>query len=140
MIFVIFSQNYFDHANGNIPQYLSTLYLLFGKILFVIGMMLFIHPSILGYGRVIIKIFGHPVFNVIAKITYGTYMLHIQIITYSLSIEKNASYNEFYHILMLCIQIYFYVYIISFICTAIFESPVVQLLKPLTSYLTKAKS
>ena len=132
MVFVIFSQNYFDHSLNIIPQYLSTLFLLFDRILFVLGMMLLIYPSFLGYGRVIFSIFSHPFFHFIGKITYGTYILHILVIEYIDSNSLNGIYYEYYHNLIISFEIYFFCYILSFICTGIFESPVVQMLKLIT--------
>ena len=135
MIFVIFSQNYFDHSLDVIPQYVTTLYLLFDRILFVLGMMLFVYPSLLGYGRIQNSFFGHPFFNIFARITYGTYMIHLIYIQLLESIVKNGSIYEYYQMLIISTQIFFLVYFVSFICTLIFESPAVQLLKLLTQYL-----
>ena len=129
MLFVIYAQNWFDHALDPIPQYQNTIFLVFDRIAFAFGMMFIIYPAILGFCRPLFYFISAPLFNILGKITYGTYMFHYIIIFYIGGIMRNGYKYEYFHMFIDTVSLYFLSYICSFVLSALFESPVIQLLR-----------
>jgi len=137
MLFVIFAQNWFDHSQTPIPQYQSTLFLLFDRVLFGLGMLFLVYPTFVCFSRPVCSFFSYPLFNIMGKITYGTYMIHLLIMTYMGAIIMNSFVYSFYPLMIHSISMFFLSYVVSFVITAVFESPFVQLLKLLNQSQSK---
>ena len=128
-IFFIFAENFFDHSPTKQPQVYCTLFLLFYRIGFTFGIALIIYPIILGYIRPLKFICAHPVFNVMGKLTYGCYMVHILIYQTVTAKLLNKHYFNFWIYLMDTIFGYCLAYIISFLVGMLFEIPISQSVK-----------
>ena len=132
ILFSIFSLNHFDQATTIIPQYQSTIYLLFSRVGFSLGMMFILYPAIVCFSRPLCSFFSFPFFNFLGKITFGTYLTHLLIMAYIQAIYINGSYYSFYRFIIDGVSMFFFCNLVSFVITILFESPVVQLLKLLT--------
>jgi len=132
---------------NNYPDDWSTiddaLYLTFAKILFVICLFLGIYPFMLGHGDIVRDFLAHPFFVPFARSTFGTYLIHPTLMLFfTLNNRKGIFYD--YKSFLFTFGAYFIVsYFISFIATAIFESPVVSIdrefLRPKSKKLAENK-
>jgi len=50
------------------------------RVAFTLGMFMMLYPALLGYWRPLMKILSFKLFNVMSKLTYGTYMFHVIIV------------------------------------------------------------
>jgi len=98
-------------------------YLVLNKALFVIVLFFILYPAMLGKATFFSKIFGHPIFNSLGKVTYAAYMYHPMMMEFYTGNETKGEFfeNEKYR------QKFFgYVvmgYGLSYILTPLIESP-----------------
>ena len=92
MLLIIFDM-YAQEAATNTSQSLKTLYLIFSRPTFVIGLIFFIYPTMLGKGKLLNNIFSGNINKVLGyKLGYGVYMMHDIIIYYFVYTRKTAFY------------------------------------------------
>ncbi len=99
------------------------------KPVFVLGLSLIILPVLVGEGKPLLGFLGHPTMNVLGKLTYGTYMLHIPVVVWSIlgSVQARV-YTQFDTIIRTSGYVLLS-YIVAFVVDILYESPVAQLLK-----------
>eukprot|EP01022_Parablepharisma_sp_SALTPOND_P005596 TRINITY_DN1229_c0_g1_i6.p2 TRINITY_DN1229_c0_g1~~TRINITY_DN1229_c0_g1_i6.p2 ORF type:complete len:334 (-),score=14.23 TRINITY_DN1229_c0_g1_i6:79-1080(-) len=129
MYFAVTVIYYFDTYPDSWSQALATFHELAFRPAFILGLIFIVYPTIIGKGEFLRSIFGHPIFNPLGKITYGAYMLHIIIayvvLVYSLSghyWSPTWVWMNFFTVLSLS-------YLISFVVSIVYESPVIRLTK-----------
>ena len=135
-VFCIFAENIFDHSSSRLPQIYCTIYLLFYRIGFTFGVALLIYPSIQGYNRIFKPIFTHPIFNILGKLTYGCYLIHVLVFQTLLAKVMNNRYFNFWIYLMDIIFGFGFAYLFSFVAGLLFETPIAQISKTLISQLS----
>ncbi len=96
---------------------------------FILGLSLLILPVLVGRGKQLLAFLGHPSMNVLGKLTYGTYMLHIPVIVWgALSAYQGRVYtivdNVFKTSGFVAVS-----YLAAFVVDIVYESPVAQLLR-----------
>ena len=101
--------------------------MVFSKSIFVTCTFLILYPAILGKGRLIRAIFGHPVFAPFARVTFGAYLIHPLLMMFLSYDDKKGSYYDYHELLLKFIGFTCLSYGISFLLSAIYESPVVTL-------------
>jgi len=71
------------------------IYLLFRHSVFVILLIIFCIPALLGKGKILHMLFGNKFFEIIAKLTYGVYMTHEAIQDFYQFTMKTAFYASY---------------------------------------------
>ena len=99
------------------------------RIVFLFGLMMMIYPTLVGKGRVLRKIFGHPIFSPLAKLTYGAYLTHPFFYTYIYWYSLNGYYFTQKLYISNFIAAVVVGFLASFILTLIFESPINRLVR-----------
>jgi peptidoglycan/LPS O-acetylase OafA/YrhL len=100
--------------------------------LFIIALGIVLYPVLIGRGKSLLSILGYYIFNPLAKLTYGVYIIHLTIFfTYCMNTPQ-AEYYSISERLTTGFMILVISYLLSFVFTLMFESPIVQLLKLLT--------
>ncbi len=103
----------------------DALYLVFAKVIFIVGLFWLMYPLMLGHGGLARQFLAHDFFVPFARCTFGAYLLHP---TFMLFHHYNDSKGQIYDPQMNIFRFYGYFflsYVLSFFATAIFESPVV---------------
>lgn len=122
--------------NYDLDMWVHATFQTLNKNLFVIGLGLIVHLTFLGQMRIIYNILNQKIFNVIAKITYGTYLIHLYIFLGILTSYPQAIYFKFSNMLMLSLGVFIFALISAFVLSILFESPVISMMK---NYLSKKK-
>jgi len=128
---------YLDNNPDSWGQGIATLYEVSFRPIFIIGLLLVIFPAILGEFNFLATFLGHPIFGVLAKLTYGVYMLNLAIIHVVLGFTLSGHYATDTWVLMNFFTILFISYLGSFFITVIFEIPVNNILQ---QFLARGKS
>lgn len=106
------------------PQVVHSLYLTFGKIIFVIGVSLIATPSLLGIKNdLALFLLDTKLFNFTSKISFWTYLIHYMLILLVCYSQK----VDFYYNILDVLSLYLGVVVMSMICgflgTMIVEVP-----------------
>lgn len=125
----IFPIYFFDNYPDSWEQGLFTFYEVTFRPVFIFGLMCVIYPVLVGRGRVLLCILGHPIFNPMAKLTYGAYLFHVGFSWIMTGGAPNGHYTSFTWIWLSFFTLYTTSYLASFFMTLIFESPMMQLLR-----------
>ena len=120
---------FFDKYPNSWGLGLATLYELAFRPCFVIGLMLIIYPTLIGHGKLLLDVLGHPIFSPLGKLTYGAYMIHVLIIYTLIGYSMCGHFVNHSWLLFSMLTTLFLTYVGSFVVTVIFESPVLELLK-----------
>eukprot|EP00831_Metopus_contortus_P021595 TRINITY_DN19685_c0_g1_i5.p2 TRINITY_DN19685_c0_g1~~TRINITY_DN19685_c0_g1_i5.p2 ORF type:complete len:128 (+),score=13.75 TRINITY_DN19685_c0_g1_i5:141-524(+) len=88
-----------------------------------------IYPTLIDEGQFLLSVLGHPIFNPLAKLTYGGYMFHLIFIFLIFGVTLNSYYTSHSVAWYQTFIIYFITYLFSFAATLVYESPVIQALK-----------
>eukprot|EP00826_Nyctotherus_ovalis_P034855 TRINITY_DN293_c0_g1_i5.p1 TRINITY_DN293_c0_g1~~TRINITY_DN293_c0_g1_i5.p1 ORF type:complete len:613 (+),score=69.07 TRINITY_DN293_c0_g1_i5:206-2044(+) len=72
--------HFFDNNPKSWGTGLATFHELAFRPLFVIGLILLLYPSLIGYGKFLVSTFGHPILNPFGKLTYSAYMIHFMVL------------------------------------------------------------
>jgi len=129
MYICVYSFYWIDNNPNDWGVAFGVIHFSFVRSVFIIGLCLVIYPVLIGKGKILLGILGHYVWNPLGKLTYGTYMLHIPLLNlYILSFLQGRFFTLF-EAFSNTIMGFFLSYILSFILTLFFESPIVQLLK-----------
>jgi len=112
-----------------LPNAVAALFNSLNKNLFVIGLGIILHLTFLNYFSFVKDFLSLSVFTPVARITYGIYLFHLNIIIiYVLSNATNIYFN-FLETSFVGIGIFMLTIPFSLVTTALFESPFVNLLK-----------
>jgi len=126
---VYYSFYYLDAYPNDWSNAFGSAQMVISRPLFVIGLGLVIYPVIIGRGKNLLAILGHYIFNPLSKLTYGVYIIHLAI---CFGIWMDTVQPEVYTVfdrMLDTVMIFTLSYIMSFIATLFFDSPIVQLLK-----------
>ncbi len=81
------------------------------------------YPVILGKGKLVLKVFGHPICNMVAKLSYAAYMTHwlwIEVWTFS---KQKPFFVRNYHIIVLALGFCFLTFLSSLFVSLFYEAP-----------------
>ena len=137
-LFVIFIQR----TNQNElywSQFVHSLYLTFGRTLFVFGLSFILLPSLLGIKSLVFFMMDTKFFNFVAKVSYCTYLVHMNFIyqgTATVKIELYYDPLTKYTVFVAhsVISIFF-----GLLFALMVEIPFVKLQKTFMTYLIKSK-
>jgi len=107
----------------------GTVHLLLVRPVFILGLSCILYPVFVGKGKLLLAIFGHYAWSPLAKLTFGTYMLHIPILAIVAASMLQGKYYTICERFERAFLLAFLGYIASFIVTLLFESRTVMLLK-----------
>lgn len=99
------------------------------KILFVLGTGMIVHLTFLGKFKIIYNILSFDFFNVMAKLTFGIYIVHMYIYYWIMSNGIVTLYFSGFYNCILAIGVFTIATVFSVIMSLLFESPIVSLLK-----------
>ncbi len=141
MIYVtIFARHWMDMRKSELSQAFFIFYEVTDRVFFIIGLILLIYPTLIGAGEFLSSVLGHPMFNPLAKLTYGAYLVHpfLYIQLYSFAMSG----LHFTHTLFLFnfFAIVAVSYPLSFAATMLFESPVGQIVRTFLEPARKANA
>ena len=108
---------------------LDTTYMIVSRPIVTIALCMVLYPVLIGRGKALLAVSGHPFFNVLGKLTYGTYMLHIIFMQGNVTSHLQSHYYDLLDVFTHGIAVTCLSYVASFVVTIFIESPVVQLLK-----------
>ena len=137
-LFVIFIQR----TNQNElywPQFVHSLYLTFGKALFVVGLSFILLPSLLGIQSLVSFTMDTKFFNFVAKVSYCTYLIHYNFIYQGTASLKFEQYyypltTSTFFVARSVLSIFF-----GFLLALVVEIPFAKLQKTFMTYLMKSK-
>ena len=129
MLIVVYSFYFLDAYPDKWNDAFGALHIALVRPIFIIGLGLMMYPVLIGRGKNLLSILGYYVFNPLAKLTYGVYMIHLPVFFYLWISTLQAEYYSISDRIITSVMLLIFCYLISFICTLIFESPIVQLLK-----------
>lgn len=115
----------------DVPLSIQATMLTVNKILFVLGVGMIVHLTFLGKFKFIHYALTLDLYNIVGKLTFGIYLLHIYVYYW---IYANGIVNPYfisYDFLILAAGVYIVSTILSVIASMLFESPVISLLKGL---------
>ena len=119
----MFVNNY--EVSMGVHAFLST----FNKIFFISGIGWILHLTFLGKLRFIYSILSFKNFTPLARITYGTYLIHFNI-EYAVILSLPALlYFEFWSLFFLSVGFFFISYVLSFFLSILIESPIIAIQK-----------
>ena len=134
MCVIIYIQNWFDTSKGY-PRFLMIVNLIFYRTIFISGLLLFIHPLILGFSRPLVPLLCSLIVNVIGKISFGIYLFHLQLYYYVMGNKLNSSIWNYERGFFESHSWFVLIFPFSFVMTIAFESPIIQLVKNLVQIL-----
>eukprot|EP01022_Parablepharisma_sp_SALTPOND_P016656 TRINITY_DN2493_c0_g1_i2.p1 TRINITY_DN2493_c0_g1~~TRINITY_DN2493_c0_g1_i2.p1 ORF type:complete len:802 (-),score=22.91 TRINITY_DN2493_c0_g1_i2:64-2469(-) len=129
MHLTVYSFYFLDKYSDSWNEGFGYFQMLACRPVFIFGLCLVIYPVLVGRGQILLNVFGHPVMSPLAKLTYGTYMLHIPI---SILVSESELQGKFYTLserIIRTVLITFLSYLASFVVTLIYESPTIMILK-----------
>jgi len=129
MYLVVYSFYWIDANQEKWGDTFGTFHMVASRPLFIIGLSLVLYPVLIGRGKILLAIFGHFIFNPLGKLTYGVYMIHLNLMFIFCFSVLQGKYYVMGDIFINALMQLFLSYTLSFVLTLVFESPIVQLLK-----------
>ena len=127
MITIVWQMYWFNKDIEKVTKIQDMLQFGLSRPLFVIGLFMFCIPTLLGKGIILKYIFDNAFWEISSNFTYATYLLHLIVlkvymmtITAGYSFSLARSFFIFYAVALV-------VYILGYVFTVIFESPIVLL-------------
>ena len=111
-----------------LPVPVGAIYTILGRPAFVVGLMLIIYPALLGKCRGSVLL-SNEFWACLARSTYCAYMLHLIILQYYIATLEEGIFFTVHKIILNALDVVVITYILSFVITLLYESPVVQLSK-----------
>ncbi len=99
-------------------------YLVGGRSVFIIMLFVLCLPSIVGKGRVMNSLLANPMMSILAKLTYGVYMIHQALLEYHFFSKHTASYVTYDVVLFWFWSAVSMAYIGAFLIYMFFEAPI----------------
>ena len=115
--------------NYEFPAVWHAIFITFNKVLFVFGLAWIIHLTFLGKLKIIKEMLSFRLFSILAKFTYGTYLIHFYLLNVFFWSLNNVIFFKFSDFIFMSIGLAFVSIIYSFILTILLESPVVNATK-----------
>lgn len=128
-IFLILIMYPINNWPDDVPQFWSSMYLTFTKGFFVICMVLIIFPALLGHGKLVKLVLGFDFFIPLARLTFGTYMIHAIFMQHEMFNTPRGRWMSFSTSMLYTICWMVVSYFMSFIFTILFETPCINLEK-----------
>ena len=104
----------------------NALYIFLFRPLFVIGLMMVLFPVLLGHGRPLLATLGAPFFAPLGRMTYGVYMIHLEIFFYLAGIQEDTKYYSVHMVFFWTLRIIFLSYLVSLFLTLVLEAPLMR--------------
>eukprot|EP01022_Parablepharisma_sp_SALTPOND_P028904 TRINITY_DN71_c0_g1_i1.p1 TRINITY_DN71_c0_g1~~TRINITY_DN71_c0_g1_i1.p1 ORF type:complete len:723 (+),score=40.19 TRINITY_DN71_c0_g1_i1:100-2169(+) len=118
---------WFNTYPEEVPEWVEKVYLVLAKPLFVVCMFGILYPAMIGKARIVRGIFGNGVFVPLARVTFGAYLIHPPLMIFMSLDEKKGSYFDYNGLLLKFLGYLVTSYCISFLLSAVYESPVICL-------------
>ena len=112
-----------------LSDFWSAMNNVFGRLLFISGLAGILHLTFLDKFKIFNLILAQPIQTIIARNTYGIYILHLYFLVYFLCAHENFYYVKMIDLFFLSIGIYALSWIGSFIIGLIMESPIIVISK-----------
>jgi peptidoglycan/LPS O-acetylase OafA/YrhL len=124
---LIYSQ--FNMHYERINRIEDVLYIVLERPIFIIGLMMIIYPVMIGYGKPLLGVLGHQLFNALSKLTYSVYMLHL--LMCALIIYDSLQSIEFSMVFLTtkAMDIFTFGLLFGMLSTLVFDSPMLQIEK-----------
>lgn len=120
------------------PQLAHSLYLTYGKTLFVVGISLIILPSLLGVDSFVRLLMDTKLFNFVGKVSYCTYLVHFFFILIWFLGQISTFYFEPIHIYSQFAAVSFISIFSGFMLAILVEIPFAKFQKKLIGVLLKS--
>lgn len=120
--------SYFTN-NYEVDLKFQGIMLTFNKVLFVLGLAIIVHLTFLNKFVIIRKILSADIFNIIGKLTFAIYLIHVYVL---FAIDSTLSTNAYFSLNTLTFEAFGYIIftaIISLFASILFESPIISMLK-----------
>jgi len=127
MFFIVYSMYWINLNPYGVGQAVDVLYLAFSRPVFVISLFVVIFPALVGKGRILNLVLGHPVFNPFARTTYGAYLIHEILMLFIVLNYKTGYYMIYSDLLFLFVCFFIVSYIFAIILSLGVEAPVIRL-------------
>ncbi len=82
VFFSIQAQHWLNRYYKTNPRWVDMTYLVGGRSFFIISLFVLCLPAMVGKGRVMSKLLASPLMSILAKLTYGVYMVHQALLEY----------------------------------------------------------
>ena len=105
----------------------NALFLWLYRPAFVIGLIMVLFPVLVGHGRPLLVFLGAPFFAPLGRMTYGVYMIHLEIFYYLIGIQEAAQYYTFHMVFFWTARIIFISYFVSMFLTLVLEAPIMRM-------------
>ncbi len=129
MAFIVSASYLVDEYVEYYTKFLGAIDVMFSRPIFTIGFAMMIYPVLIGRGRAIFAILAFPMFAPLAKITFGTYMLHLQFyFHYVQSILNPVFYTDSFYLSRVFGKV-ISGYLLSFAISMLYEVPGLQVQK-----------
>ncbi len=129
MCICIYGFYFMDHYPDTWGTTFGMVHMVVVRPLFILGLTMVVYPVLIGRGKVILAIFGHYIFNPIAKVTYGTYMLHLPLIGVARFITVQGRFYRPLESILSAVGIIFMSYVFSTVVTMIYDFPTMRLFR-----------
>lgn len=127
--FSVFSTWWTNNYDVNLP--FQGVMKTFNKVLFVWGLAILVQLTFLGKFKIIYHILSLDLFNVLGKLTFGIYLVHMYIILIAGTHFNSLPYLNFWFFSIFAVGALGAATIVSLIVSLLFESPVISILKSL---------
>jgi peptidoglycan/LPS O-acetylase OafA/YrhL len=104
-------------------------FFIINRMVFVFGIACLVHLTFLGKFMFINKICSIKIFSILAKLTYGIYLVHKYVIMYLVVSNPTYLYLKMTDFVFLALGYFIFATVISFIMTVLIETPFVNALK-----------
>jgi len=126
-IWIYYLPNSLDDPITN--TFINALLITLNKLLFILGLAIILHITYLNYFSIIKRFLGNPVFTVVARVTYGVYILHMFTIILTVLNFNTNIYFKYSDLVFLGLGIFVWNIPFSMFVTSLVESPVNNLIK-----------
>jgi peptidoglycan/LPS O-acetylase OafA/YrhL len=128
MIALIMLNYFFDHYLDT-TRLENVLYMVLSRPLFITAAFVVVYPVILGHGRGLFGILAAPFMAPLAKLTYGTYLIHVPLLILEMLSTKRYIMFSSRYIFMRGLHLIFLAYTWSLIACLMIEAPMMKLEK-----------
>jgi peptidoglycan/LPS O-acetylase OafA/YrhL len=115
--------------NYNVDLVIHGVFLTFNKVLFVIGIGIIVQLTFLQKFNFIFQILSLDFFNVMGKLTFGVYVVHLYVISLLYTSTDSTNYFSTEYFIFISIGVFVISIILSLVMSLLFESPVIGLMK-----------
>ena len=129
--------------NNNIVNWSKTanaLFMIFGKVFFVIGLGILLHLTYIGKFRIIKTILSFHIYTPLSRLSYGIYLIHIYVIFIFLNGYQSAFFVTFLDLFTLSIAFFVCSAIASLVFSLMLDAPMIGIMKATVRKPAKPKA